>query len=281
MADAFYEVDEQLRAARMQVLLRKGWPFAAGLLAVAVILALGAWGLNQNELAQAARASGGYAQAMRLLAAGDVAGADRRFADLARSGPRAYRALAGMQAAGLAEKRRDTPAAIALLDQAAQAAPNLLLGDSARLEAAYTVMDRGDYADTRGRLLTLAGAGRPYRIMAREALGMVELANGRIAEARGDLQIVSLSSEATEAARNRASAALGLIQSGAWPSIAALAKASASLAPQAPPPTPNRGVPGQAGMGPAGSGPAQADQSQADQSQSDQSQSAPTTGGAQ
>ena len=40
MADAFYEVDEQLRSARLQSLFRRGWPFAAGLLALLLIAAV-------------------------------------------------------------------------------------------------------------------------------------------------------------------------------------------------------------------------------------------------
>ncbi len=264
MADVFNEVDEQLRSARFQILLRRGWPYALGIAVVALILALGAWGLNQREIGQNAAASERYAAAMQMLAKNDVKGADASFADIAKAGPRAYRSLAYMQQAGIALKRNDSPAAIALLDQAAQTAPNLILGDAARLQAAYAAMDVDSYNDVRLRLAPLAEPGRPYRMMAHEALGMVELAAGHIPQARGDLQVVSLSSDATDAARNRASAALELVKSGAWTSLAPLAKASAGLTPQVAPPVGPGAMPGQPG-----------------QAEPDPSQSAPQSGSAQ
>lgn len=272
MADISYEVDEQLRAARFQILLRRGWPYAAGIVAVALALALAAWLLNQREIGQASAASERYAAAMQLLSKGDTQGADRGFADLARSGPRAYRALADMQQAGIALKRNDAPAAIALLDQTAKLAPNPIMSDAAGLEAAYASMDVGSYGDVRDRLLPLSKDGRPYRIMAREALGMWELQAGKLAEARGDLQVVSLSQDATDAMRNRAAAALGLLKSGDWTALAPLAKASAGLTPQAPPPTVAQ--PGQGGPPPSGEAPQGApDQGQAQPTSSPSDQS--------
>jgi hypothetical protein len=264
LADVFNEVDEQLRSARFKFLLRRGWPYAAGVAVAALILALAAWGLSQREIGQNAAASEHYAAAMQLLAKGDAKAADASFADLSKSAPRAYRSLSYMQQAGIALKRNDTPAAIALLDQAAQTAPNIIMADAARLQAAYAAMDVESYNAVRSRLAPLAEPGRPYRMMAHEALGMVELAAGHIAQARGDLQVVSLSSDATDAARNRATAALGLIKSGDWTSLTSLAKASAGLTPQAPPPGAAGGFPGQPG-----------------QSQPDSSQSAPQSGSAQ
>ncbi|MHB8284485.1 MAG: tetratricopeptide repeat protein [Caulobacteraceae bacterium] len=265
MADVFNEVDEQVRSAQLQHLFRRGWPYAVGVAVVALVIALAAWGLNQREISQNAAASERYAKAMQTLANGDAKGADANFADLSHTAPKAYRALAYMQQAGIALKRNDAPAAIALLDQAAQVAPNLIMADTARLQAAYAAMDVDSYADVRARLAPLAETGRPYRMMAHEALGVLELANGHIPQARGDLQIVSLSSDATDAARNRAAAALDLIKSGAWSSLAPLAKASVGLTPQAPPPTAPGAMPGAADG----------------QAPSDQSQSAPQSGSAQ
>ena len=57
-----------------------------------------------------------YPTAHIALANGDAKGADANFADLSHTAPKAYRALAYMQQAGIALKRNDAPAAIALLD---------------------------------------------------------------------------------------------------------------------------------------------------------------------
>ena len=49
MTEVFHEVDTQLRAARLQMMARRGWPYALGIAAVAVVISLGAWGLNAYQ----------------------------------------------------------------------------------------------------------------------------------------------------------------------------------------------------------------------------------------
>jgi hypothetical protein len=251
VTEVFHEVDTQLRAARFQMMVRRGWPYGLGLAALAAIVGLAAWGLNAYEQSSASKASDGYADAAQLLQTGDVKGADAKFAAVAKSDAKAYRTLALMQQAGLAANRNDPTAQIALLDQAAQAAPNPILGDAARLEAAYAAMDTASYEAVHARLLPLAELGRPYRLLAKEALAMTELATGKLAQARSDYQVISLSVDASEIQRNRASAAIALIQSGSWASLAPIAKASQGLTPQARPPQVGPGQPGQMQAGPA------------------------------
>jgi hypothetical protein len=118
------------------------------------------------------------------------------------------------------------------------------------LEAAYAIMDTAGYDAVRARLAPLAEVGRPYRLLAKEALGMSELAAGKLAQARNDLQVITLSVDASEIQRNRASAALALIQSGSWASLAPIAKASAGLTPQPTPPQAGPGGPDQTQAGP-------------------------------
>ncbi len=245
MAEVFHEVDAQLRAARFQLLVRRGWPYALALVAIAAAVALAAWALNRVEQAQQAKASQSYAVGMQALGRGDLKGGASRFAELAKAGPRGYRALALMQQAGLALTAGRPEEATPLLDQAAQAAPNAVLGDAARLQAAYALLDTGAYAAARERLAPLSSQGRPYRLLATEALGLAELASGRIPQARGDLQVVALSSDASDAARARANAALALIASGSWSSLKPLARAAALLKPQPGP----RQAPGLQGPG--------------------------------
>jgi len=242
VTEVFHEVDTQLRAARFQMMVQRGWPYAAGAALVAAVAGLAAWGFNAYEQSVESKASDGYAAAAQLLQAGDLKGADAKFAAVAKSDAKAYRTLALMQQAGLAAGRNDQKAEIALLDQAAQAAPNPILGDAAKLEAAYAAMDTASYDAVHARLLPLAELGRPYRLLAKEALAMSELAAGKLVQARNDLQVISLSVDASEIQRNRASAAIALIQSGSWASLTPIAKASAGLTPQA---TAPQGGPGQ------------------------------------
>jgi len=267
VTEVFHEVDTQLRAARFQMMVRRGWPYAVGAVAVAAVIGLAAWGLSAYRQSVSSQASDIYAAATELLQKGDLKGADAKFASLAKSDAKAYRTLALMQQAGLAASRNDQTAEIALLDQAAQAAPNPILGDAAKLEAAYAAMDTAGYDVVHARLLPLAEVGRPYRLLAKEALAMSELAAGKLVQARNDLQVISLSVDASEIQRNRASAALALIQSGSWASLTPIAKASAGLTPQAPP----------AQVGPGGPGQMQTGQTPSDQDQ----QPAPQAGAAQ
>jgi hypothetical protein len=264
VTEVFHEVDTQLRAARFQMMARRGWPYAVGLAVVAAIVGLAAWGLSAHQQSVAAQASDGYAAAADLLQKGDLKGADAKFAVVAKSDAKAYRTLALMQQAGIAAGRNDQKAQIALLDQAAQAAPNPILGDAAKLEAAYVAMDTASYDAVHARLLPLAELGRPYRLLAKEALAMSELAAGKLVQARNDLQVISLSVDASEIQRNRASAAIALIQSGSWASLTPIANASAGLTPQAPPPRvgPSQS---QAGQTPADQGPPDQDQQPAPQ----------------
>jgi hypothetical protein len=225
VTEVFHEVDAQMRAARFQTTVQRGWPYALGLAVVAGIVGLAAWGLNVHEHSVAAKASDGYAAAVQLLQSGDLKGADAKLAAVAKSDSKAYRALALMQQAGVAGSSNDQRAEISLLDQAAEAAPNQILGDAARLKAAYVVMDTSGYDAVHARLAPLGDVGRPYRLLAKEALAVSELAAGKLAQAR-----------------ERATAAIALIQSGSWASLTPIAKASAGLTPQAP--TPQAG-PGQ------------------------------------
>ena len=242
MADVFYEVDEQLRSARLKSLFRRGWPFAAGLLALVLVAGLCVWAWRAHEAAAEGDNSQRYADAMQILSAGDTKNAEAKFAALAKDGTPAYRALSLMQQAGIRMKADDASSAAALLDQAASASHDRITSDGAKLRAAFLLMDSAPYDQVRARLEPLTGAGRPFRMLAREGLAVAELASGRSAQAKGDLQVLSLSSDVSDASRARAQAALAMIQSGAGANLAAIAKAAIGLKPAPPPPTTPAGL---------------------------------------
>ena len=238
MADVFYEVDEQLRSARLKSLFRRGWPFAAGLLILILVAALGIWAWRAHETAAEGENAQRYADALQVLSAGDSKGAETKFIALAKDGAPAYRALALMQQAGIRMKAEDVPGAAALLDQAAAASHDRITADGAKLRAAFLLMDTAPYDQIKARLEPLTAAGRPFRMLAREGLAVAELASGRLAQAKGDLQVLSLSSDVSDASRARAQAALAMIQSGGGANLAAIAKAAVGLRPSPPPATP-------------------------------------------
>ena len=246
MADVFYEVDEQLRSARLKSLFRRGWPFAAGLLALVLAAALCVWAWRAHETAAEGENSQRYADAMQMLSAGDAKDAEAKFAALAKDGTPAYRAMSLMQQAGIRMKADDAAGAAALLDRAAGASHDKITADGARLRAAFLLMDSAPYDQIRARLEPLTGPGRPFRMLAREGLAVAELASGRAAQAKGDLQVLSLSSDVSDTSRARAQAALAMIQSGAGANLAAIAKAAVGRKPIPPAAAPTGLTPEQA-----------------------------------
>ena len=250
MADVFEEVEGELRSARYEELVRKGWPYAAALVIVVLLATVGIWGYNQHQIGEQAKASVTYAHGLDAMATGDLDGADRQFAIVSASAPAGYRALALMQQAAIQVAKTNTPAAVQLFDRAAKAAPDDVLGDAARLKAAYLLMDTRPLAEIEARLTPLAGDKRPYRMLAREALGLARLQAGKVDAARADFAVLSLSQDVSQEARARAQAAINLIQSGSAASLPAAAKLAAAL----PPAIPSASIPNQA---PAQAGAAQ------------------------
>lgn len=235
MADIFTEVDEDLRQERAFALFRRSWRWVAGALLLALVVALAWWGWSAWSRAQEARASAAYAKALDLLATGKLDEADRGFGDAAKSGGSGYRALSLMQQAGVRTLRNKPAEAAALLDQAAKASRAPLISDAAALEAALVLMDTAPLAQTQTRLQPLTAAGRPYRDMAREALAFAKLNAGRTADARSDLSALSLQPDVSDGARQRARAAVALIDSGGAAVLPAAVKAGLALPP--PPPS--------------------------------------------
>ena len=231
MADIFNEVDEEHRQAQVLDAARRWWPWVTAALAVALVAAVAVWGWRSWQQHQEAHSSIAYAQALDLLAAGKLDAADAGFAKSAREGSSGYRALSLMQQAGVRLLRHQARPAAELLDRAARTSRDPLLSDAASLEAALALLDVSPLVQTQQRLQPLTAVGRPYRDMAREALALAKLAAGRTAEARADLSTLQIEPDVSEGARNRARAAVALIDSGAAASLPAAVKAAMALPP--------------------------------------------------
>lgn len=231
MAEFFTEVDEELRQERAAALFKRLWPYVAGALAFALAVTLAWWGWSSWNRAQDAKAGAAYARALELLSQGKLDQAEKGFAEAARTGSSGYRALSLMQQAGVHMTRGQPAQAVPLLDKAAATAREPIIADAAALQAAFALMDTAPPAQTAARLQPLTGAGRPYRDMAREALALSKLAHGQAKEARADLSALSIQPDVSEAARNRARAAVALIDSGGGASIPAGLKAELALPP--------------------------------------------------
>jgi hypothetical protein len=232
VADVFEEVEEELRAARYTQFARKAWPYAAGAVVLALLITLGVWGFNKHQASEQAKASATYEQALQAAGAGDLDGADSKFAALAASAPAGYRTLALMQQAGIRVVKGKSDEAARLLDQAAKAAPDGVLADAARLKAAYLLMDSRPLAEILSRLEPLVDDKRPFHLQAREARAAAQIQGGKPQDAMTDLNVLTLSPDGSDAMHQWAQQTKLLIQSGSAADLPVAAKA----APIAPPP---------------------------------------------
>ena len=234
MVDVFEEVEEQLRTERYTSWTRRALPWIAGALLLALAVALGIWGYGEWRRREAAAASETYAAALQAAAA-DRPRAQRMFTDVSESNAPGYKALALMQLANLRIEAGRPREAVPLLDRAGDAAPNELIEDAARLKAAFLLMDYAPYSAVETRLRPLTEEGRPYRLIAREALAMAKIQAGRAADARSDFVVLSQSLDISDEGRARAQAMVAAITSGAAAQVPAiLAATPAAPAPSTP-----------------------------------------------
>ncbi|HEY3950174.1 tetratricopeptide repeat protein [Phenylobacterium sp.] len=234
MTDLFEEVEEQLRSDRYKALVRRAAPWVLTAAAVALVAALGVWGWQQYNLQITNKASEEYSQALTAGGQGDIPKATQLFTEISKSQSKAYKSLSLMQLGALkmaAGKPDDVKAAVALFDQAAAAAPDDVIGDAARLKSAFAILDTAPYADVEGRLTPLMKDKHPYRVQAREALAFAKLMKGDDKGARGDFVVISQSLDAPEGLRQRAKAAMDLIDTGSAAAVPATVKAAIAMPP--------------------------------------------------
>jgi hypothetical protein len=232
VVDVFEEVEEQLRADRYRVLAARYLPWVGGGLLLALLVALGAWGFQQYQQGGVEKASQAYASGLDSLARNDRDQAYQQFGQAAGSSSAAYKALGLMQQGGIRLSQQRTADAVNLFDQAAKAAPNAIIGDAARLNSAWALLDTASVAEIQDRLKPLTSkSDSPYNALAREAVAMAKLRAGQIADARADFVVLALLPNAPDNVRQRAQAAKALIDGGGATGVAAIVKAALALPP--------------------------------------------------
>lgn len=235
--DLFDDVEEQLRSERYRTMFNKAWPWVAGLIVAGLVAAGAWWGYDSWRTRSAEKASDQYTQAMEALQAGQKDRGVQLLQDVAKSPSGVYKSMALMQIGAQHISDNKTAEAVKVFDEAAKAAPDDLIGDLARLKSAFALLDTAPYAELETRLMPLTDDKRPYRVQAREALAFAKLMKGDTSGARQDFKVISQTLDAPQGARERAQAAVGLIDSGSAKAIPAVAKAAMAMpAPTALPP---------------------------------------------
>lgn len=203
MADIFDEVEEDLRKARFEQLVKKYWPYLLSA-AVLVVVVIGGWRFYEHRQAQASAAAGARFEAALRLSRTDGAEAEKQFQALATDAPSGYRILSRFrQATELAA--RDREAAVRAYDAlAADAAIGALLQDVARIRAAYLLVDSAPSAEVSRRVESLAVPGNAFRHSARELLVLAALKAGDRPAAERWLKAISDDTETPQGVRGRA-----------------------------------------------------------------------------
>ena len=256
MVDVFEEVESDLRSERYRELLKRLMPWAIAGIAAGVVAVAGLYGYQAYRDNLSNKASDAYAAGLKSLQTGDADAAFKHFSEVP-AGAHGYRSLALMQEAGIRLAAGKNKEASALFDEAASAAPKGKVGDvlsdAARLKSAFALMDQSAYPEIEARLKPLTEENRPYRAEAREALALAKVQAGKLKEARQDFVVLSLSTDATDALKQRARTTTSMIDAGLLNNAGAVVKAASALPPQqsAPPPLAIPGLEGVPGAGPA------------------------------
>jgi len=184
LADAFDEVEEELRRERYQAMLRKWGPWVAGVAAAIVLGAAGYqyWTATSRQAADAA--SDAYQAAATLYEADALNEADAAFASLADTGPRGYATLALMRRAAIAQTAGDAEEAARLYEAAAERSPDPLTRDIARYRAVLAVFDVLSLDDLNLRLEPLTRSDSAVGPLARELMAAAALRDQRWDDAR-------------------------------------------------------------------------------------------------
>jgi hypothetical protein len=215
LSDIFKEVEEDLRADRMNALFKR---YAGVLVGVAIlcVAAAGGWEAWKWQSAkEAARIATIYVSASRV--ADDPAGTDRalaraNLAQVIAEGSTTYRTLARLRLAALAADAGERDAALSLWDAVAgDSAADTLLRDVARLQWALHQLDSGEPAQIEARLAPLTAPGNALRPLAEEAQALLALRQGRTDAARDTLRRLAQDVTAPEGVRGRANGLLAQI----------------------------------------------------------------------
>jgi hypothetical protein len=236
VVDVFDEVEEQLRSDRYKSLALKSAPWLGGL-AAAAILGVGGWmGWSTYQTNQINKASEAYQAALDIETKSGPEKAFSAFEGVSKTGTPTYKALALMQMGGVRLHADKTTEAVAYFDQAAKLAPNRVLADAAGLNSALALLDTAPYKDVEARLTPLMGEKSPYRVQAKEALAFAKLLHGDMKGARDDFSVLTLLGDSSDEVRERAQAAVTMIDGGSAKELASVVKAAVALPPMTLPP---------------------------------------------
>ena len=225
LSDIFEEVEESLAAEKTSALWKKYWPFIAAVVA-AIILGVGADSYLKHQREQRVETSGrAFEAALKAEQSQDIEAVRRSLADVA-GGKTGFADLAGHYLAG-AELRLagDETAAYDALDATAQGEGPL--ANMARLKAAYILADTASLSELEAYVAPLIESESAFAPLAREVVAAKAVVEGDYDKAKSEYNFLTLSMDAPQGVRNRATQILAVI-----PSLVANQQEASTTAPE-------------------------------------------------
>ena len=216
------EVEDELRQDQLKKLWTQYGTYFVAAAALFVACVFIYQQLESRRIASAEAAGARFEAARHLLQDKKQTESEAAFADIAKSGPAGYAALARLQAAGALVKAEKLDEAVASYDGVAgDAAADRTLRDFATLQAASLKLGTAGWTEMENRLNAVADERNAFHSTARELLGLAAQKAGRVEEARKLFLQVMGDGKASQGLKERVSGYLSAIVS------AELSKASA------------------------------------------------------
>lgn len=179
------EVNEQIRSEQFNNFWGR---YGIVVVGAALLVVLGAAGAGIYEYWNTSRASTSgdqFATALKLAQEGKNDEALKAFSDLETAGHGSYPVLAKFRSATLLAQKGDAAAAVAAFTAIGNdnSAPQVFR-DTARVRAAWLLVDTGTYEQVSAQAEVLTGEGQAMRNSAREALGLSAYKAGDFAKAK-------------------------------------------------------------------------------------------------
>lgn len=213
MSDIFSEVDEDVRKEKSVELWNRYGKFviAGSVLLVAATAAVVGWKNYQQSAAQEQGSQ--FQQAAAYLAEQKYDDASAAFSLLAENGDTGYQAISRLQQANALIKAGKGDQAVQVYDDLAA---NLDVGSEfsavAKILAGYYLINNGTTDEVRKRVAGLETAGSLWSASAQELLALSDLKDGKIEEARTQLQALSDDATAPQGVKQRATELLAALK---------------------------------------------------------------------
>ncbi len=232
LTDIFREVEEEVRRERLEKLWKQYGDYAIAGVAVVVIAVSGfmLWQRYQENWRQ--QASAQYDAAVQLAAANPSA-AIEKFEYLSKNAPTGYPTLARFAEADTYLVMGDNNKALAIF-QSLGNGDNDLIGDAARLRAAWAIVDTAPRKTVEKLVAPLNDPTSSWRFMAREVLAYADYRTGEFTVAQQEYQSLASDTAAPATLRARARGMAALIKAGGGKDFGVVPPAAPAPAPTPP-----------------------------------------------